>query len=474
MKPALLPPERLHLPISTRLTFWYGSTLAVLLSLYALFSYSSFQRSLERDFDYHLRQETQDLLPFIEVRADTLKFNRLGTLRSVAFRSDGYYGTFIRLLAPDGREWYRSPNYEEHPVLPAALPAGPRAHAVSRQWEQKPFRTEYVPLTAPDGSFRGWLEVSAVEWAMYRDLSSFGVELALGVLFILALALGGGYWLARRALRPVAALTATAHRIQATDLTARLPTDFGVRDELTELAETFNDLIARLEASFTAEQRFTANAAHELLTPLTTMRGEVELALRRPRTPDHYQQMLRTLLHDTDALIETVHHLLQLSNAERLDALPPEPINLSRLAREHADRLALRAADAGLTFETELTPNVWVAAHEPRLGEVLGNLLDNAFKYTPAGGTVRLCLAAGDAQAHLTVSDTGVGFAPDETPYLFDRFYRSDAPGVQARFGSGLGLAIVRQIVQAYDGTVTARSPGRGQGSTFEVCLPRL
>ena len=467
-------PRRLHLSISTRLTLWYGLTLLVLLSLYALFSYTSFQRSLERDFDYHLRQESENLLPYIHLEEEAPMFVQLDQMRSVAYQTDGFYGTFVRLLSPTGEELYRSPNYVGHQVLPTVLSDQHLIKSATREWEDKPARTEYYPLKTMGGTFKGWLEVSAVEWTIYRDLTRFGIELGVGIFLIAGLALGGGYWLARHALHPVASLTASANEIQTTNLSARLPTNFGVRDELTELAETLNELIARLEASVKLERRFTANAAHELLTPLTTIRGEVDIALRRTREAESYQRTLNTMLRDTDSLIHTVHHLLQLSHAEELADLPDALINLSGLVADQVVRFRMRAEDKNLTLHALVAPNVWVAAHEIRLGEVLNNLLDNALKYTLVGGVITVALDGNNKQAHLAVSDTGIGFTEADKDRLFDRFYRVHHPVVQSQLGSGLGLSIVQKIVERYDGTITAQSDGKNQGSTFTVCLPRL
>src|SRR5690606_4019332 len=204
---------------------------------------------------------------------------------------------------------YQSPNFDGHTPLPVEVPARPGVVAVSRVWEGAPMRTHYMPLQAEGGRLAGWLEVSGFEWTVHQELRRLGEALAVGILLSVLLAMGGGHLLARRALRPVALLTEAARQIRATDLGARLPTQFGVRDELTDLAETFNDLIERLEASFRRERRFTSNAAHELLTPLATMRNGVEIVLRRPRTPEVYQDKYRAMLEDIDRMIATVRGL---------------------------------------------------------------------------------------------------------------------------------------------------------------------
>ncbi len=466
-------PSWLHLPISARLTLWYGLTLLILLSLFAVFCYTNFHLSLHRDFDRHLTHEKRELMPFVRLEGARPTFATLDEVRSVAYRTDGIYGTYVRLLTPGGEVLYRSPNFEGHPPLPVSTPRAAEEEVISREWEAKPARTQYTPLIGEAGVLQGWLEVTGFEWSLHRELYRLGWTLAVGILLSVLLAIAGGYWLARRALRPVAALTETANRIGASDLQARLPTDFGVRDELTELAETLNGLIARLAASLGRERRLTANAAHELLTPLATLRNGVEAALRREGEAGAYRETLRGLMVDLDRMSATVHDLLQLSQADRLEHVLREPVDLGAVSTEHVARHRRRGEARGIDLRARAAPGVQVDADAAHLGEVLDNLLDNALKYTPEGGSVTVQVEGDAEEARLLISDTGAGFEPGEAEHLFDRFYRSDASDIQAQPGSGLGLAIAKAVVNAFGGTITAQSNGSRQGSTFEVRFPR-
>lgn len=452
---------------------WYGLTLLILLSLFALFCYLFFHASLHRDFDRHLSHEKRQLLPFIQFGENGQPtFASLDELRSVAYETDGIYGTYVRLLSPEGEVLYSSPNFENHTRLPVRIPATLSEDPFSREWEGKPARSCYTPLMNEAGMLGGWLEVSGFEWSLHQELYRLRLALLIGIVLSMVLAIGGGYLLARRALQPVAELTEAANEIRATDLSARLPTSFGVRDELTNLAETFNQMIARIEASFDRERRFTDNAAHELLTPLTTMRNGIEISLRRERDPEVYQTTLGSMMLDVDEMTETVQGLLQLARVDRLHELPKEPVDLSRVVKEHVARFSDRAAREGVDLQQDIEPHVHVLAEEGRVGEVIDNLVDNAIKYTPEGATVTIEVKSRDGQGLLVVSDTGIGFSPEQKERLFDRFYRADAKEVQARHGSGLGLAIVQAITQVYGGSVVAHSDGLGRGSRFEVRLP--
>jgi signal transduction histidine kinase len=488
--------------VSTRLTLWYGLTLLVLLGLFAVFCYTSFHAGLHRDFDRYLQFKRQELLDSSSANGSSAnsaeavrsRFNP-SALDAGTYQARGIDGTYVRLLSPEGKVLRQSPNFQAHAAFPVRLQGKAsddlqktQVRRISHTWEGRPARTHYVPLQQ-SGALRGWLEVTGFEWSQHQGLRRLGWILLLGMALSLALAAGGGYFLARRALRPVAALTSAASGIGAARLDARLPVPEGPRDELTRLAETFNAMIERLETSFERERRFTANAAHELLTPLTTMRSEVEVARRRDRDRDGYRAVLDAVLEDTQAMTNAVRSLLALARTDRLREAGPgdarEAVNLSALAAESVQRFAGRAQDKSVVLACADAPpadaptaeapaaEVWVRADAELLGRgIIDNLLDNALKYTPGSGRVEVTAARRGDTALLRVADTGAGFAPDTAEHLFGRFFRSDAPEVQAAPGSGLGLAVARATALTFGGDITARSGGLGCGSTFELRLP--
>lgn len=469
--------------LSTRLAAWYGLTLFVLLGLFAATVYVGFRQGLYRDFDRHLVHERRMLMPFVD--AEPVRFVGLEGLRAVALQTDGTHGTFVRLFDADGREVYRSPNFAARPDLPAAR-LDDEVTRASRPWGGAPARTLATPLRAgaaevgegaigeafESGPVVGWIEVTGLMTNLDAELRRLAQGLALGIVLSLVLAMAAGFWLARRALRPVAALTDAANRIRATDLSARLPAEFGVRDELTDLAETFNAMLDRLEGAVRRERRFTADAAHELMTPLAALRSEAEVALRRARSPEAYRAALEAALSDAERMTDSVRGLLALARTDRLADDARAPTDWAEVAHAHAARFRARAEDAGLALTVAADAPAVVHGDPRRLGEIVDNLLDNAVKYTPEGGHVRLALAAEADRAALTVSDTGIGFDAATADRLFDRFFRADTPEAQARPGTGLGLAIVRAVAEAYGGSVEARSDGPGRGSTFTVRLP--
>jgi signal transduction histidine kinase len=471
---------RRPLSISVRLALWFGLALLLLLSAFGAVVYGSFHALLHRDFDRHLQHEEHELLPYVVLGTDGPAFAGLGALRSVAYSTDGVFGTYVRLLGPGGQVRYRSPNFEGHDALPVFVPPTQETASRSRTWQGEPARTRAVPLRGPGGRLAGWLEVTGFEWSLHQGLHQLAGSLALGVLVCVALALMGGLWLARRALRPVGALRTAADQMSTADLSARLPAEFGTRDELTELAETFNGWLARLEASVARERasvererRFSADAAHELLTPLAALRSEAEVALRRDRSAEGYREALSGVVAEAERLGETVQGLLRLARAERISRGADERADLAAVAgsRVEAHRAAADAKGVALTTATPRGP-VWTAAAEGPLADVVDNLLQNAVKYTPPGGRVEVAVRAEGGVAVLVVTDTGVGMTSDVSERAFERFYRSDEPAVQAEPGSGLGLAVVYAVVEAYGGDVSAESAGPGFGSQFTVSLP--
>ena len=471
--------SRRPLSISVRLALWFGLALLLLLSAFGTVVYASFHTLLHRDFDRHLLHEERELMPYVEVGPGGPAFPSLEGLRSVAYSTDGTFGTYVRLLGPRGEVRYQSPNFAGHDALPVALPDAPKTTSESRTWQGAPARTRTVPLARRGGRLAGWLEITGFEWSLHQGLHQLAGSLALGVLASVGLALAGGLWLARRALRPVGALRTAADRMSTSDLSARLPADFGVRDELTDLAETFNGWLARIEssvarerASVERERRFSADAAHELLTPLAALRSEAEVALRRERSPDGYREALTGVVAEAERLGETVQGLLRLARAERLARGPGERADLAAVTESRVDAHRAAAVAKGVTIEVSTpTGALWTAAAEGPLVEVVDNLVQNAVKYTPPGGRVEVDVRQTGGDVVLTVRDTGVGMVEAVAARAFERFYRSGEPLVQAEAGSGLGLAVVRAVVEAYGGAVRAESAGPGSGSRFTVSL---
>jgi signal transduction histidine kinase len=313
----------------------------------------------------------------------------------------------------------------------------------------------YVKLSEGPASGRDALVSAAVAWIL-------AAALAVG------LAALAGSLVAARIARPVVALTQASDKMAAGDLGARAPVAGG--DEVGRLGESFNGMAARVETTVTSLRRFVADAAHEIGTPLTALQADLELAERKASSDDERRLVDRALVQ-TARLATLSGNLLQLSRLEAGESAGGEPssTDLAAVALESADAVASRAEQAGIELIIDVTGGpLPVPVERARLQTVLANLLDNAVKFTPSGGTVTLTVRRDGAMAVATVADTGVGIPAEEQQEIFQRFHR--ARNVAAYAGNGLGLAIVKAAVERGGGRVSFASSAAG--TTFSVTLP--
>ena len=283
----------------------------------------------------------------------------------------------------------------------------------------------------------------------------------------------GGLLLANQALRPVDRITRAAEQIGAGDLSERVPAQPQM-DEIGRLATTFNHMIGRLQAAFERQRQFTSDVSHELRTPLAVMRGDIEIALRRTRTPEEYQQALASSLEEIVRLSRLVEDLLMLARADAgRSQLQCEPVSLDNLCRQMVDYILPLATqrDQTLTYEAAET-DVTINGDLHRLKQLLLNLLDNAIKYTDHHGSITLALKSTPREAIIEVRDTGRGIPKEDVPHIFDRFFRrSRSTSDRSASGFGLGLSIVKWIVDSHGGKIQALSEV-GKGTTFKVTFP--
>jgi len=298
--------------------------------------------------------------------------------------------------------------------------------------------------------------------------------LLAGSLLTIVVALLGGLWLADRAMRPVHTITHTARQISDTDLSRRI--NMKSKDELGELADTFDAMLARLQAAFERQREFVADASHELRTPLTIVNLEANHALSARRSPKEYERAMRVIQGENDFMTRLVNDLLALA---RMDAgqttLEQQPLDLSDLALEAAERLSPLAERSKVRIETGDLPEVNILGDRQALLQMVSNLLENGIKYAEGENSyVRVETGETDEKAWLRVSDNGPGIAPEHLPHLFERFYRVDKARSRvdsSPSGSGLGLSIVNWVVKAHNGAVNVTS-APGEGTTFEVTFP--
>jgi signal transduction histidine kinase len=265
-------------------------------------------------------------------------------------------------------------------------------------------------------------------------------------------------------------LTQFARAAQAANLAIRAPVP-RIHDEIRELALTLNDLLARLDAAFTAQRRFIADASHDLRTPVAVLLSLAENARDRMGERDQ-REVLGDIAQQAQRLGGLLSNLLALARADEGQlALEREPLWLDRLAADAVTSLLPLASERGLLLQTGTLELALVDGDLARLLLVLLNLIENALTYTPAGGQVTVSVVRTPRWAELTVLDTGVGISAADAPHVFERFYRADGARQRERAGSGLGLAIAQTLVEAHSGTITLSSTV-GVGSRFVVALP--
>ncbi|MEE9232035.1 MAG: heavy metal sensor histidine kinase, partial [Nitrospirales bacterium] len=382
---------------------------------------------------------------------------------------------FFQIFGPAGQVTIQSANIQsrEIPLSQPSFRASLEGHSTfeSVQFENGvPLRLLSVPIRQGD-RLVNILRVGTSLQSTNRMLHRLLVGLYIASPLALLVSLGGGWFLAGRALRPVHAITKAAQRIAAGDWTQRIRTPHS-NDEIGQLASTFNDMIGRLEVSFRQIRQFSADASHELRTPLTITKGETELALRRPRQAEDYRVVLESNLEEIDRMSRIVDELLFLSRADLGEIkLKMVPVQLDDLVREIQQQAQVLGEERHIQTVLEVVEPVVVQGDDLRLRELLLNLLDNAVKYSQKGQTVELSLTVSGGQGKLVIRDHGIGIAPEDQERVFDRFYRTDEARAHAAKGTGLGLSICKWIVEVHHGTIEMKSTTQG-GSCFTVCLP--
>ncbi len=451
--------------IRLRLTAWYSLILALSLCAFGGAAYFAMKGSIRATVNAGLRQRLEGVRAIIQEDAPSGPAALEDELREYA---DGMGKSgLLQVSDSAGHVFYASPGIESS--LQAAHAKNP-----SYSFRVRMNGDEYRVL-------RQTIEIAGNRYdvtvaASLRDfnwvLSRFRLTLFAAVPAFLLLASLGGYWMSRSALAPVDAITHAARSIGAQDLGRRLAVP-KTGDELERLAETLNGMLARLGDAFQRITQFTADASHELRTPVSVMRTSAELTLRKPRSESEYREALSQILREAEKVSQLIEQLLFLARADAGSAsLPMNRTDLAEVLRDACRQAGPLAEAKGLALSEHMPDKpLWVRGDAASLERLFLILLDNAVKYTPGGGRIDVQLGADDGRAVAEVRDTGAGIAPEDIPHIFDRFYRADRVRSRESGGTGLGLAIGRWIAEVHGGEIRLRSEP-SKGSTFEVRLP--
>jgi two-component system, OmpR family, sensor kinase len=453
----------MRLPIRARLTLISTAMMAALLVAAGAFLYLRLRGDLLQAVDAGLRPRAESLVGALDQSSSPLGTG--GTL----IESDE---AFAQVLGSDGTVIDSSPGLVGRgPLVEPSLLAGlggPRFFDadVRTVEESVPARLLAVPA---DG---GRVVVVGASLEDQREaLARLAVLLAVGGPVALALAGGVGWLVAGAALRPVERMRSEAAAISAADVARRLPVP-ETGDELARLGETLNEMLARLEEALERERRFVGDASHELRTPLANLKAEIELALRRSRTPEQLVEALRSAGQETERLVRLAEDLLVLARTDR-GRLPVtrEPIDVADLVASEAESFSSRASERGIAIRTDVPDDLQARVDPRRVRQALGNLLDNAIRHSASGGTVAVEARDRDGWLSLEVRDEGAGFPPDFLARAFEPFARADPSRSRTDGGTGLGLAIVQAVAEAHGGTAGARNLPQG-GAAVTITIP--
>jgi heavy metal sensor kinase len=481
--------------IRFRLTLWSVGALGLILLGFSVFVYTMQAQQLAAQAQTQLEAKAQELELFFRLSARVEADSEDHHISFLTLQGMPYVGdrNFLALVGLDGTIQVTAGRLDQ-----SALDVLAKERLQAGLSQAEVFITQPFPFNEARGRFVDTLFRVAPLPPETRlagsiilgrpvdpdgQLPRLGMTLLLGSLAILSLVLAGGYWLAGRALSPVRTITRTARGIGETDLHRRL--NLKTRDELGELAGTFDAMLDRLQAAFDRQRQFTADASHELRTPLTIVGLEAEQALERRRTVDEYERALKVIRSENEFMSGLVNDLLTLARMDAgQTALRLEALDLSDIVLEVTERLSRLARRGGVEIVLGDLPEAAVQGDRQYLSQMVANLVENAIKYAGGRGRhVRIETGRREAWAWVSVEDDGPGIPAEYLPHLFDRFYRVDkartrqadqaqAGGVEKPpDGSGLGLSIVQWVARAHGGEVTVTSEV-GKGARFEARLP--
>lgn len=456
----------LRLPIRIRLSLWFFAVFGVATLTLLAACLSMVHHSIVELETNELHERVKSVQRFLEAQPpdETLASQQ----RAFAVFDVTHGGKWLQVIDQDGNWVYRSRHVAEvYPHL--ALPQELSTEGPSFQY------------SAGDRHVRGLIAPIAVNGRRYTVQTGLTLNKTMVILgdfrrqimvltpIVLILAAAAGYFMSRKALLPVAAIAAEARRISDKNLGNRLPT-LGTRDELADMSETLNQMLDRIEAGYRSIREFTANAAHELRTPVSLISAEVEVSLAFQRTGGEYRDTCEHIQQEAARMGKLIDTLLALTRADAgAEHLHFEVLDLNDLARDAGKKWAPQMAKASISYTVIDAPDpVRILGDRPSLKRLLDILIDNAWRYTPQGGAVSVTVLRDDRQATLSVRDNGIGISPDDQARIFERFYRAGRSQNGEHAGSGLGLALARWVAEKHQTSIQVLSE-RGHGSCFSV-----
>ena len=455
--------------IRTKLAFWYTIIFGGTLILFGLVAYFAFSYANNKRIDVGIKEEAEGIAYYARIRKDSLKkyVMRISNERDDEWAS----GKYIAILDHLGNLQFRSGSLADDYLT---LSSNQIKEILSGKTYFKTVKTSKERL----------LRIITMPMIDNQQLIQIGIVAnndSASKIFLLALmSLGcfaiigswvGGRFMAKKALKPIDCMIKELQKIGTEQLGERL-TMYPAQDEISELSGVINEMLSRLENSFNQIRQFTTDASHELRTPIAIMKAGIEVALFKERDVRGYQQILSNTLEDLRRLSKIVENLFVLAKADagRYE-IHKRRMNLNPVITDIAEQLKLIAETKNISVWIETAEDTFVEGDEVLIRMLLLNLLDNAMKYTPQNGTIKLSLSKENGRVKIVVEDNGTGISEEDIPRIFDRFYRAEAVRTANSDGGGLGLSICQWIVKSHHGSITVRSELH-KGSAFTVALP--
>ena len=461
--------------IRSRLTAWYVTLLAIILILFSVLLNYFLAKRLHESVDNSLTVSATVVATSATMRLGNSPLPGLNQLFE-QFMNQGNLNKFYRIYDGSGNVGSRSKNISasQFPLSQSAYAdalEGKNSYETFTVGGQQPIRVITMPILL-EGKLINLVQVGTSLEAVQETLRNLKIFLFTAVPSVLILAALFARFMARRALKPISRIIDTAREIgQGQELSKRIPV-LKIKDELGQLALTFNEMMNRLENSFAQMRQFSSDASHELRTPLTVLKGQNELILSKQRKPEEYQEVISSNLEEINYMSKVLEDLFVLSKSDENQVnLDYKPVDLRALVEEVCKHAEILAEEKNIKIIIAFLEPIEIKGDEVRLRQMVWNVLQNGIKYTQQGGELKISLQNEGDFALLTIQDTGIGIPEEDLPLIFNRFYRVDKARTRDEGGSGLGLSICRQIAEAHKGKIEVESK-LGVGTRFKIRLP--
>jgi heavy metal sensor kinase len=454
------------------LTLWYIITFTVSTLIICGFLYLRLKHQLIKEIDQFLLDETIEMERVLSQEPKETHF-LMGFEDEVMVRK--YYPFFFQILDQEGKSLYISKEFGElgYVVHDEVLANAKNGKETRERFLSSKRRTPYRIISTPvykNGTLHEIIQIGTHLHFLRKNLVHFRNNILVALFIVLVLGALGGWALARRSLSPIGYIALKAQSITSKNLNGRL-NPRGTDDEMDDLIRTINEMIARLESSFKRMAEFTADASHELKTPICAMRGEAEVLLSKKRTAEEYQEGLVHFIEEFDHLNQMINNLILLSKFDTSQGeLKMVPLRLDLLIGDICNLFQVLADQKKIELSFGEIEEATIVGDKIRLQQLFTNLMDNAIKYT-SEGFIRVSVEKNEGVVLVKICDTGVGIPKEEQEKIFKRFYRVDKSRSRETGGVGLGLSIAEWIVHAHHGRIQVDSE-LNKGSTFTVTFP--